>query len=984
MHFAQPQQLVTVLREVPAPVVLLGAGASVSSGVPLASQIVKMAGRWAYAAAYGMHPDDQRIQRSDWYRWLSEHSWYRREDPGSNYPLVVEHLLRPREKRAEFFRQRVLRTNVPLSRGYRSLVEFMDRRAIHTVLTTNFDNLVLEAAKIVGRPHYIQSIQVPSDDTRFSTAAEYPQLVFLHGSVDHYTDQNRVEEVQQLRDDLVSLLIPLLRDRPLIVIGYRGAEPSVMRHLLIDNAEQAGNYRRGVYWCTRDGGAADSFDQASLHPLVHDLARTIGGNFNVIPIEGFDELVADTLWPQYQAQPHLIQAPPPRLSQEPPPTPDMRLVEGTEASDLDLTLARARILQYCEALDIPSPAEPGDRWTIAQMVDRNLVSSRGGDRIPTVAGYVLFGSRPQHKVSSARTLIRFSGPKVWLEKTLGFDAENEDAAVDLAMGKVERLVEGTLWNQLDRSTEALGLVNAPFRLKGEISEAVFPYPSLLLKELLVNALVHRDFEVDEPVVIEVTPSSIRFANPGGLVDEVARQVGSDSIESEIRSGRRGIKGYRNPVITDLFYGAGNMDKSGSGLYDVFKLGTDNGNRISFGPTDGNTRFEAAVDIRPEAVDEITGTASPVDLRVTRFAANAVEVVDLPDTIWHAETSCRGAGQVYGATGAGWLPTFLTWSGRLFTFSDLDHPANPLRQAIDGPVETLALDEFVALRGDSEKGNALLKGSRTGEDLLSWMLGLVLQRHLAARGLIVDKKRNRAYFPRSATGPRKITYQARVQRATRTVAKARGNRKDGSPSYWEHTSVTYRFEKFGDTWTLVLVPGYVFTFNGRRGLLDSRRVNKLSTKRQSRDYNSTAHYNLIFWLWVLSGGDADAFTLYDGPSPDALDSSIAEGDDPDAVASQAGEGDDPVSIDARKIDGDGYSMLGDFVEVEGPYLGEGGVRLRSRLPTAVINEIVVGEGAAGEPDDEPDMAEILADEAEKEREASHRVDESSVISSPKTT
>lgn len=970
LHFSKPEQLVTVLREFPAPVVLLGAGASVSSGVPLASQIVKKAGRWAYAVENDLHPDDPRIQRSDWYRWLTDHAWFSKGDPGSNYPEVVEHLLRPREKRAEFFRERVLRTDLPPSRGYLRLVELMDRRAIHTVLTTNFDDLIPEAANVVGRPHYIHTIRVPSDDTRFSTAGEYPQLVFLHGSVDHYTDQNRVEEVQHLRDGLVSLLTPLLRDRPLVVIGYRGAEPSIMQHLLIDSAEQAGMYRRGVYWCTRDGGPADSFDEGQLHPLVHDLAQTIGGNFNIVPIEGFDELVADTLWPRYQARPELIRVPPPRPSQGPPPTSDMRLVADTGSDDLDLALASARILQYCEALDIWSPDKPDAAWVLEQMVDRNLGTSRDGTFTPTVAGFVLFGKRPQDKVPSARTRIRFTGPKAWLEKVLGLEAQDEDSSSDLAQGSVERLFEGTLWNQLDRTTEALGLVNVPFRLKGEVSETVFPYPALLLKELLVNALVHRDFDVGDPVTIDVTPASVRFSNPGGLVEEVARQVGADSIEHEIRSGRRGIKGYRNPVVTDLFYGAGNMDKSGSGLYDVFKLGTDNGNQVQFGPADENTRFEALVYARPESVDEVTGTAPPVDVRITRFSSNTVEVIDLPQTVWHAETSCWGAKAVYAATGADWLPTFITWSNRLFTFSDLDRPTNPLRGAIEGPVETLALDEFVALRGDKEladgeASDALIKGSRTGEDLLAWMLGLNLQRHLSARGLIVDKKRNRAYFPRSAVGPRKVTYQARVQRATRTVAKPRGNRKDGTPSYWEHASVGYRFEKLGDTWVLLLLPSYVFTFNGRRGLLDSKRVNKLSTKRQSRDYNSSAHYNVIFWLWVLSGGDDDTFALYDGPSPDALDTSFAGGDNRDEIVADDDDSETPGQPDERSFDDEGYSILGDLSELR-DFAGES-VRLRSHLPTAIVNEIVVGEGAAGEADDEPEIDEILADEAEKERE-----------------
>ena len=974
-HLTNPEQLVTVLRELPSPVFLLGAGASVSSGVPLASTIVQRAGRWAYAVSHDRHPDDPHIQRSDWYRWLTERPWFTKGDAAANYPQVVEHLLRPREKRAEFFRDRVLDTNLPPSRGYLRLVELMDRGAIHTVLTTNFDHLVPEARTIVGRPHYIHTVKVPSDDPRFSTAGEHPQLVYLHGSVDHYTDQNRVEEIQHLRNGLVPLLVPLLRDRPLVVVGYRGAEPSVMQHLLIDSAEAAGTYRRGVYWCTPDGGPADAFDFGKLHPLVRDLAQAIGGNFSVVPIDGFDELVADMLWPRYQARPDLIQAPPRRQSRGPAPTADMRPVEGSGPEDLDLALARARVVQYCEALDIWVPPKPEDQWVVDQMVERNLLREEGGALVSTVAGHVLFAKRPQEAVPSSRTRIRFTGPKAWLERVLGLEDEDKDPSGSLAEGTVERVVEGTLWNQLDRVTEALGLVNVAFRLKGEVSEAVFPYPALLLKELIVNALVHRDFDVDDPVTIDVTPSSIRLSNPGGLVEDVTRQVGTDSIEEEIRGGRRGIKGYRNPVVTDLFYGAGNMDKSGSGLYDVLALGTDNGNEVQFGPTNENTRFEALVYARPEAVDEVTGTAPPVDVRTTRFSSNTIEVLDLPETVWHAETSCWGAGAVYAATGGDWLPPFLTWSNRLFTFSDLDSPSNPLRGAIEGEVETLSLDEFTALRGDKENDeDALIKGSRTGEDLLAWMLRIHLQRHMAARGLVVDKKRRRAYFPRSAVGSRKVTYQARVQRATRTVAKPRGNRKDGTPSYWEHASVGYRFEKLGETWTLVLVPSYVFTFDGRRGLLQSDRVNRLSTKRQSRDYNSSAHYNLIFWLWVLSGGDEDTFALYDGPSPNALDTSFPDGDNPDAFVRVGDDESDEDSAETAVFDDEGYSVLGVPDETTGGRPPTGVVRLRAHLPSAAVHEIVVADGEAGVAEDDEDIADLLAEEAERERRAAEETED----------
>ena len=86
------------------------------------------------------------------------------------------------------------------------------------------------------------------------------------------------------------------------------------------------------------------------------------------------------------------------------------------------------------------------------------------------------------------------------------------------------------------------------------------------------------------------------------------------------------------------------------------------------------------------------------------------------------------------------------------------------------------------------------------------------------------------------------------------------------SYWEHEALSYRFELFGTSWGLLLEPGYVFTFDGRKGLLDPTRVNKLSTKRAARDYNSAVHNDLSFWAWYLAAGEPGEFALDIGPRP----------------------------------------------------------------------------------------------------------------------
>jgi len=83
------------------------------------------------------------------------------------------------------------------------------------------------------------------------------------------------------------------------------------------------------------------------------------------------------------------------------------------------------------------------------------------------------------------------------------------------------------------------------------------------------------------------------------------------------------------------------------------------------------------------------------------------------------------------------------------------------------------------------------------------------------------------------------------------------------------------DQFDDTWALQIVPGYVFTLNGVAKLLEGTKVNKLSTKRASRDYNSQVHNDLVFWSWVISGGDPGSFQLVASPRPRTLSDDACE-------------------------------------------------------------------------------------------------------------
>jgi len=823
------ENLYSVLTGSPYVVTLLGGGASVKSGIPLSEGLIEKAVRWQYCRSKGLSFDDPRVvlRLSDWMPEFRRHPWYKDGPLGDNFPAVMRHLLQPRESRREFFRH-ILDTNVPASSGYERLAEFMALGFVMTALTTTFDQVLAELCHRRRRPHHVEVINSPSTLKLLTTSPKYPLIAHLYGAIEDYIDRFEDDEPPALGPALVQRLIPVLRDHPLIVIGYRGAEEVIMRRLLIEQMEATEHYHQGVYWCVQGyKGRAD------LHPLVQEFAGLVRGNFQVVPVEGFDEMM-EQLWglhQRYQRPAPVVQAQPtPAATASEPPTFDLAEVAADLDSELDWANLKTRLVNYCDVWEIPVPEAVTREWLVEELCRQHLaVKSKDGRVSPTKAGYLLFGRKPHERIPASVVLLRVGGEE-------------------------EQRIEGSLWTQLAAITDALAETNKPFLLKGEKSETVYPYPPTALREVIVNSLVHREYDAPQNIVVEIEPDRIRLTNPGGLVEEVMRQTEGGSILSQIEQGIRGIKGYRNPVIADLFYSSHDMEKAGSGLADVHRLVKENGGKVTFGPIKNNAAFEVVIHSRPEAVDRQTGTAAVVVS--TRYAANLLEVTEMPDKVWQAPTPYNRARDVWAGTDAPWLPPFILHGEQLHTFFDLREETNPLRELVD--VEEVKSEPLGAFGGGED-----------GERRLVWLMNECLYKHMENCGLIVDKYRRRAYFSKVEEGNRSITYQARLRRSTRTVTKPVISPSTQKVRYWEHQSISFSFERFADTWALQILPGYVFTLDGWREFLAGERVNILSTKRASRDYNSKVHMDLVFWSWVLSGGQQGGFALRMGPTQEDL-------------------------------------------------------------------------------------------------------------------
>ena len=620
-------------QEGPRPIVLLGAGCSIKSGVPAAAAIAEMAAKWAFCRENGRVEKDPNVTRSDWLPWVQEQKWF---DPaagvGAQYPTVVEQLLQPRHERRRFFTD-LLGDALTPSAGYLALAELVGKGWVRTLLTTNFDDLARDALRTEPSVVSVQTVSGPEDAQLISTDPPYPQLIFLHGRVERYTDLNLVDETQHLERRLVDALVPLLRDHPLVVIGYRGAEPSVMADLL-----GSVPFVHGVFWCAREIAP----DQ--LHPNVLGLAERLAGNFQLVQVGGFDE--ATIAW--NRVAPTSIK---PKLSAPADVVPELVPRTDLTLDSLDWAVVEDGLREYGSRLGNPLPASASRAQLIQRLVEQGFAARVAGHVVPTQVGALLFASAPA-------------------------------VVVDVAQDGDLETIKGNLLEVFDRCIDVLDASNPSYRLKGSRSETVRAYSPATLKELVANALVHRDHVSPASVKISITDAGIQISNPGGLVDDV----------DATRLGQPGVRGYRNPILADFCFGIGLADKAGSGLHNVQRWTRENNGTVKFGPRLNNRRFVATVFARAERPDPQTGTADPPPDQQT-FMTNLLPVDLDRTTLFVAPATTSQVDDVFAASAGRQIPTFvLLRDSRLITFTDPnDEPT--FREMTAGSADRLAPKTF---------------------------------------------------------------------------------------------------------------------------------------------------------------------------------------------------------------------------------------------------------------------------------------------------
>lgn len=195
---------------------------------------------------------------------------------------------------------------------------------------------------------------------------------------------------------------------------------------------------------------------------------------------------------------------------------------------------------------------------------------------PTNAAIILFGNNPRHFLPGFYIqYVRFAG------KAIGGQVLNEKRF----QGPLYRLLP-----ELELFVSNAIITQRPVAISLFREKAVINYPTNALRELLMNACMHRDYQSNMPVRLYQFDDHIEIMNAGGLYGE-ARPENFPTVND-----------YRNPIIAEAMKEMKYVNMFNQGIRRVQEMLRENNNEEAVFDVSKLTVFEVNVF---STVDDVT-------------------------------------------------------------------------------------------------------------------------------------------------------------------------------------------------------------------------------------------------------------------------------------------------------------------------------------------------------------------------------------------
>lgn len=241
---------------------------------------------------------------------------------------------------------------------------------------------------------------------------------------------------------------------------------------------------------------------------------------------------------------------------------------GSTLSDVSVELFKTSYLP--SAIDKDTLAE-NERTTEEQLASLRFYDLK--KNCPTHAGILLFGLNPEFYLPGAYTqYIKFS---------------NEEMTSDVEFEKKFSGALITELRQLDDFIKSNIVKERPIKRDSFQENTVRNYPYWALRELLMNAIMHRSYESNAPVYIYEFSDRIEIINPGGLYGEATPQNFPNASD------------YRNVVLAEAMRVLGYVNRFNYGIKRAKDELRQNGNGEPDFDLSLMTKFKVSIPINQQ-------------------------------------------------------------------------------------------------------------------------------------------------------------------------------------------------------------------------------------------------------------------------------------------------------------------------------------------------------------------------------------------------
>lgn len=247
---------------------LIGAGASASSGIKTTSQMITEWRRQLREQSESNEPLETWLQKQDWYQDEEE------------YSILFEKVYDQRSQRRIYIEECV--KDAKPSWGYIYLANIIAHNYFNVIFTPNFDDLLNEACFLYAD---LRPIVCAHDsavvDIRVTSAR--PKIIKLHGDFLYDSIKTTVRETESLEKNMRDKFMQFAREYGLVVTGYGGNDRSIMDIFDTMMGGSEGYFPHGLYWCLRN--------KDKVSKKLNRLMRR--QNAYWVEIDGFDESIAE-------------------------------------------------------------------------------------------------------------------------------------------------------------------------------------------------------------------------------------------------------------------------------------------------------------------------------------------------------------------------------------------------------------------------------------------------------------------------------------------------------------------------------------------------------------------------------------------------------------------------------------------------------------------------------------------------------------------